>query len=82
MRTARDLRKYARSTPKNSELLEWAERQRGFDRPVLVVWKREDKIMPPGHGRRLADLFPGGRSPRSPTATPSSRKTSPPGSPP
>jgi len=57
----RDLLKYVRSVPKKGELLEWAERQRAFDRPVLVVWAPEDRIMPPEHGRRLAQLFPRGR---------------------
>lgn len=32
-----------------------------FDRPALVVWAREDKVMPPEHGRRLAALLPQGR---------------------
>jgi len=41
--------------------LEWAERQRSFDRPVLVVWAEDDRVMPCEHGRRLADHFPRGR---------------------
>ncbi len=57
----RDLLKYIRTVPKKAQLLEWAERQRSFDRPVLVVWAREDRIMPREHGRRLADMFPRGR---------------------
>ncbi|MDQ2810959.1 MAG: alpha/beta hydrolase [Actinomycetota bacterium] len=32
-----------------------------FERPVLVVWARGDRVMPPEHGRRLAELFPDGR---------------------
>jgi pimeloyl-ACP methyl ester carboxylesterase len=32
-----------------------------FDRPALVVWASEDRVMPPEHGRRLADLLPQGR---------------------
>jgi pimeloyl-ACP methyl ester carboxylesterase len=32
-----------------------------FDRPALVVWAREDRVMPPEHGRRLAALLPQGR---------------------
>ncbi len=32
-----------------------------YDRPALVVWASEDRVMPPGHGRRLADLLPQGR---------------------
>lgn len=57
----RDLRKYAGSVPDRATLLEWAERQRSFEGPVLVVWAPEDKIMPREHGRRLADWFPDGR---------------------
>jgi pimeloyl-ACP methyl ester carboxylesterase len=38
-----------------------AERLAGFDRPALVVWASEDRVMPPEHGRRLAELLPQGR---------------------
>jgi len=41
--------------------LEWAERQRAFDRPVLVVWAIEDRLMPRAHGQRLVELFPDAR---------------------
>jgi pimeloyl-ACP methyl ester carboxylesterase len=37
------------------------ERLRSFDRPALVVWAREDRVMPRDHGRRLAELLPQGR---------------------
>lgn len=37
-----------------------AERLRTFDGPALVVWAQEDRVMPPEHGRRLADLLPAG----------------------
>jgi pimeloyl-ACP methyl ester carboxylesterase len=57
----RDLRKYGRSIPSKNVLLEWSERLRSFDRPALVVWAVEDRVMPPEHGRRLADLFPRGQ---------------------
>jgi pimeloyl-ACP methyl ester carboxylesterase len=57
----RDLRKYAGSVPPKEVLLEWAERQRSFEGPVLVVWAWEDRVMPREHGRRLAELFPAGR---------------------
>jgi pimeloyl-ACP methyl ester carboxylesterase len=33
----------------------------GFDRPALVVWATEDKVMPPEHGARLAALIPDAR---------------------
>jgi pimeloyl-ACP methyl ester carboxylesterase len=32
-----------------------------FDRPALVVWAAKDRVMPPEHGRRLAELLPQGR---------------------
>jgi pimeloyl-ACP methyl ester carboxylesterase len=32
-----------------------------FDRPALVVWASEDRVMPPAHGRRLAELLPQGQ---------------------
>ena len=30
----------------------------GFDRPALVAWAQQDRVMPPEHGRRLAELLP------------------------
>jgi pimeloyl-ACP methyl ester carboxylesterase len=56
----RDLEKYVRSVNKD-ELLEIAEALRRFDKPALVVWAAEDRVMPPAHGRRLAELLPQGR---------------------
>ncbi|HVV17824.1 MAG TPA: alpha/beta hydrolase [Pseudonocardiaceae bacterium] len=52
--TVRMLRALARDT---NVLVAGAERLRGFDRPALVVWADEDRVMPPEHGRRLADLL-------------------------
>ncbi|MDT9682466.1 alpha/beta hydrolase [Streptomyces sp. TRM76323] len=57
----RDFAKFATSAPKRETLLAWSERLRGFDRPVLVVWATEDRLMPREHGRRLAELYPQGR---------------------
>jgi pimeloyl-ACP methyl ester carboxylesterase len=57
----RDLIKYGLSIPPKKVLLQWSERLRSFDRPALVVWAKEDRVMPPEHGRRLAELFPQGR---------------------
>lgn len=57
----RDFKKYVRSVPPKKELLEWSERLRSFDKPALVVWAAEDKLMPPEHGRRLAEMLPQGR---------------------
>jgi len=42
-------------------LLAAAQDLPGYARPALVVWAREDRVMPPEHGRRLAGLFPDGR---------------------
>jgi pimeloyl-ACP methyl ester carboxylesterase len=32
-----------------------------FERPALIVWASEDRVMPPDHGRRLAQAFPRAR---------------------
>ncbi len=32
-----------------------------FHRPALVVWAAEDRVMPPEHGRRLAEMLPDSR---------------------
>jgi pimeloyl-ACP methyl ester carboxylesterase len=41
-------------------LVALTERLAAFDRPALVVWASEDRVMPPAHGRRLAELLPKG----------------------
>ena len=56
-RARRDLNKYLRTVPKREQLLEWAEQQRAFTGPVLVVWARDDRLMPPEHAVRLAEHF-------------------------
>lgn len=57
----KDFAKFATSAPRRETLLAWSERLRDFDRPVLVVWATEDRLMPREHGRRLAELYPQGR---------------------
>jgi len=42
-------------------MLDAAERLPAYDRPALVVWASEDRVMPSDHGRRLAELLPQGR---------------------
>jgi pimeloyl-ACP methyl ester carboxylesterase len=42
-------------------LIDVAQRLPRFDRPGLVVWASQDRVMPPEHGRRLAGLLPQGR---------------------
>ena len=56
----RDLLKYIKTADKR-EMIEATERLRDFDRPALVAWAAEDRVMPPEHGRRLAELLPRGR---------------------
>jgi pimeloyl-ACP methyl ester carboxylesterase len=56
----RDVLRYIRSA--SAAELDAASRSlTGFDRPALVVWAAEDRVMPPEHGRRLAELLPHGR---------------------
>lgn len=55
----RDLRKYAGGSRRGRrDMLAATSALASFERPVLIVWASEDKIMPPDHGRRLAELFP------------------------
>ncbi|WP_112245214.1 alpha/beta fold hydrolase [Kribbella monticola] len=42
-------------------LIKAAEALPGFDRPALVVWAAQDRVMPLEHGRRLANLLPQGK---------------------
>jgi pimeloyl-ACP methyl ester carboxylesterase len=58
----RDLRKYAGAAMRGKrDLAAAAEALGSFERPVLVVWDSEGKMMPNEHGRRLADAFPDSR---------------------
>lgn len=56
----RDLEAYLRHVDRGV-LLDAAERLRAFDRPALVAWAADDRLMPVEHGRRLAALLPRGR---------------------
>ncbi|MDQ1007715.1 pimeloyl-ACP methyl ester carboxylesterase [Streptomyces sp. V4I23] len=55
-----DFRRYNAGV-RRTELLEAAEELSSFDRPALVVWAADDRMMPREHGRRLAELLPRGR---------------------
>lgn len=55
-----DLRSYCLSVPLDSGR-SWSAGLASFDKPALVVWAPEDQMMPPEHGRRLAELLPHGR---------------------
>jgi pimeloyl-ACP methyl ester carboxylesterase len=58
----RDLRKYVRSAPQGRrDLLAAMDKLPAFDRPALIAWASEDRLMPLEHGRRLAELLPQGR---------------------
>jgi pimeloyl-ACP methyl ester carboxylesterase len=57
-RVRADLVRYLRAT-RRTEMLEAAGKLADFHGPTLVVWGRQDKMMPPEHGRRLAELIPG-----------------------
>jgi len=59
----RDAVRVLRAAARNTRglLAETALRLRQFDRPALVVWASEDRVMPREHGRRLAELLPRGR---------------------
>jgi pimeloyl-ACP methyl ester carboxylesterase len=58
----RDLAKYAGDAKRGKrDMLAATAKLPSFDRPVLVIWAIEDRLMPREHGRRLADAFPQGR---------------------
>lgn len=56
----RDLSRYAGSA-RRRQMVEVCERLRSFERPALVVWTPEDKIVRPEHGKRFAALLPNAR---------------------
>jgi pimeloyl-ACP methyl ester carboxylesterase len=57
----RDLREYATSPLVKEDLIAMTESLSRFTGSALVIWASEDKVMPPAHGARLADLLPNGR---------------------
>ncbi|MEX1652638.1 alpha/beta hydrolase [Streptomyces pseudovenezuelae] len=58
----RDAVRMLRAATADTEiLLDAAERLPRFEQPALVVWASADRVMPPAHGRRLAELLPHGR---------------------
>jgi len=56
----RDLAKYAGGHGKR-DMMAATQRLASFNRPALVVWASEDRVMPRDHGERLAKLLPRGR---------------------
>jgi pimeloyl-ACP methyl ester carboxylesterase len=58
----RDTVRMLRAAGANTDLLSAAaETLSSFDRPALVLWASGDRMMPPEHGRRLAEILPQGR---------------------
>lgn len=57
----RDLLAYCRSTFDSVELTHDTEALRRFTGDALVLWSPDNRVMPPAHGRRLAELLPAGR---------------------
>lgn len=57
-----DLRKYVGDVGRGKREMAAATAALGrFERPVLVVWDSEGKMMPNDHGRKLAEDFPNAR---------------------
>ena len=71
----RDLTKCLRNVPQPQELLEWADQQRTFAGPVLIIWARHDKLMPTPHDSPNTSRTPTWCG--STTAEPSSPSTNP-----
>lgn len=54
----RDLTAYTRTRFDKAALIRDTEALRGFVGDALVLWSPDNKVMPPEHGPRLAQLFP------------------------
>jgi pimeloyl-ACP methyl ester carboxylesterase len=57
----RDLLTYCRSNFDGPTLTRHTEALRGFGGEALVLWSPDNKVMPPEHGHRLAELLPRAR---------------------
>lgn len=60
-RIRRDLLAYCRSPFDKPELVRHTEALARFTGDALVLWSPDNRVMPPAHGRRLADLLPASR---------------------
>lgn len=56
----RDLRSFLRAVD-DQVLQEAASRLETFDRPTLIIWAEDDRVMPPEHAARLALRMPDAR---------------------
>jgi pimeloyl-ACP methyl ester carboxylesterase len=59
-RVRRDVAKYVRTSDYEG-LQAAAAGLASFDRPTLVLWARDDRVMPREHGERLSGIIPGAR---------------------
>jgi pimeloyl-ACP methyl ester carboxylesterase len=57
----RDLLAYCRGPFDPAELIRATEALAHFTGETLVLWSPGNRVMPPAHGRRLAELLPAGR---------------------
>ena len=57
----RDLLKYCRGPFPRQELIRDTVALHEFTGEALVLWSPDNKVMPPEHGHRLAELLPAGR---------------------
>jgi pimeloyl-ACP methyl ester carboxylesterase len=57
----RDLLAYVRGPFDKKELIANTEALRRFTGETLVLWSPDNRVMPPEHGRRLAELLPAAR---------------------
>lgn len=57
----RDLAKYVASEMIPDDLIRKTEALREFHGPTLVLWSPDNRVMPPAHGHRLAQLIPQAR---------------------
>ncbi|MFI1913535.1 alpha/beta fold hydrolase [Nocardia sp. NPDC020380] len=60
-RIRRDLLGYAGIDIDKQAYIANTEALRGFSGDALILWSAQDKVMPPEHGRRLAELIPKAR---------------------
>ncbi|GGF32725.1 alpha/beta fold hydrolase [Williamsia phyllosphaerae] len=56
-----DVRRYASTRFDKQALIADTGRLSGFDRPVLIIWAPQNRMMPPEHGPALAELLPNAR---------------------
>ncbi|GLY67494.1 alpha/beta fold hydrolase [Amycolatopsis taiwanensis] len=57
----RDLIRYCRGPLPKEALVRNTEALREFTGETLVLWSPDNRVMPPEHGHRLAELLPAGR---------------------